>query len=128
MIPRVAGITHTGGYYTLATYALTWDAANQLTREVSNDGTANYTYDNEGNMLTKTEIATGKYREYTWDYRNRLTNVKVRDSGGPVIRETNHTYDAFDKRIDLSFDSDGAGPRRGVLTELPRRTRLQKGQ
>ena len=92
----------------MATYSLTWDAANQLTQEVSNDGTAisptigrpvdrryrlaerdvysydatgnrtmtgystgtgnrlasdgtfNYTYDDEGNLATKTEIATSK--------------------------------------------------------------------
>jgi len=74
------------------------------------DGTFNYTYDNEGNMLTKTEIATGKVTDYTWDHRNRLTNVKVKGSGGSVIQESNYTYDAFDKRIGVSVDPDGDGP------------------
>ncbi|MGQ9574249.1 MAG: hypothetical protein ACUVUC_02940 [Thermoguttaceae bacterium] len=33
------------------------------------DGTFHYQYDNEGNMLAKTEIATGTRTEYTWAYR-----------------------------------------------------------
>ena len=162
---RVTGITHTADYgaSTLADYAFTWDAAGQLTQEVSNDGTLdfsydvtgqltgvtgwrtedytfdplgnrtmsgyqtgtgnrllsdgtfNYTYDNEGNMLTKTEIATGKVTEYTWDRRNRLTNVTIKDSGGSVIQQSDYTYDAFDKRIGVSEDPDGDGPE--VATE-----------
>ncbi len=136
---RVTGITHTG-YGTLASYAFTWDNANQLTQEVSNDGTANfsydlrrqltvvtgwrtenytfdalgnrtmsgyqtgtgnrllsdglfnYTYDNEGNMLTKAEIATGNVTEYAWDYRNRLTSVTLKNSGGTVLKQSQYTY------------------------------------
>ena len=41
------------------------------------DGTFNYACDGEGNMLSETEIATGKVRVYTWDWRNRLTRVVV---------------------------------------------------
>jgi RHS repeat-associated protein len=73
------------------------------------DGAFDYTYDNEGNMLTKTEIATGKVTEYTWDYRNRLTSVKTKDSQGAVIRQTEYVYDPLDKRIAVSDDPDGDG-------------------
>jgi RHS repeat-associated protein len=154
---RLTGLTHTAGYTTLASYTLTWDNANQLSQEISNDGTVNYgydaagqltsasgwrtesytydgvgnrtmsgyqtgtgnrllsdgsfnyTYDNEGNLLTKTEIATGKVTEYTWDYRNRLTNVKQKDSGGTVIQEQIYRYDPLDRRIGVGSDLDGAG-------------------
>ena len=74
------------------------------------DGSFNYTYDNEGNLLVKTEIATGQVTEYTWDYRNRLTRVVVRDAQQNILREANYTYDPFDKRIGVSEDLDGAGP------------------
>lgn len=49
------------------------------------DGTHNYTYDDEGNTLTKVRISDGERTEYTWDYRNRLTQVVVKDSGGSVL-------------------------------------------
>jgi len=61
-------------------------------------------------MLTKTELATGEVTEYTWDHRNRLIRVTVKDSAGAVIRESNYTYDAFDKRIRVSVVRDGDGP------------------
>jgi len=159
---RITGMTHTANYNTLASYGLTWDAGSQLTQEVSNDGTVNYsydstgqltgatgwrsesysydatgnrtmtgystgtgnrllsdgnfnyTYDDEGNMLTKTEIATGKVTEYTWDYRNRLTAVTVKNSGGTVIQQTDYTYDPFDKR--RGGTDEGRVTRRGDLT------------
>jgi hypothetical protein len=41
---RITGITHSYNGNTLASYALTWNAGNQLTREVSGDGTADFTY------------------------------------------------------------------------------------
>ncbi|MGQ9576339.1 MAG: hypothetical protein ACUVUC_13575 [Thermoguttaceae bacterium] len=34
-----------------ASYSLTWDNANQLTREVSNDGTVNFSYDAIGQLI-----------------------------------------------------------------------------
>jgi len=34
----------------------------------------------------------------------------MKDSGGAVIRESNYTYDPFDKRIGVSVDPDGEGP------------------
>jgi RHS repeat-associated protein len=60
--------------------------------------------------MTKTEIATGKKWEYTWDYRNRLTNVKEKNASGQILKESNFTYDPFDKLIIRSVDPDGPGP------------------
>jgi RHS repeat-associated protein len=62
--------------------------------QLLSDGTYNYTYDDEGNLKTRTEIATGQVREFTWDYRNRL--VGVVDNG---VTTATYTYDAFNQRI-----------------------------
>ncbi|MEW4566205.1 RHS repeat-associated core domain-containing protein [Bremerella sp. JC770] len=84
---------------------------NQLT----SDGTYNYTYDDEGNRLTKTNISTGDYVEYTWDYRNRLTEILAKTSGGTVTHEVDYIYDIFNRRIVKTIDDDGAGS--GTATE-----------
>lgn len=65
---------------------------------MSSDGTYNYTYDAEGNLKTRTKIATGKVREFTWDYRNRLTGVTDK-TGGTVTQQVSYTYDALNQRI-----------------------------
>jgi YD repeat-containing protein len=44
------------------------------------DGTHNFTYDNEGNRISRTQISNGYFTQYVWDYRNRLTQVVERSS------------------------------------------------
>ncbi|WP_239465908.1 choice-of-anchor C family protein [Gemmata sp. SH-PL17] len=63
------------------------------------DGTFNYSYDFEGNLVRKTEITTGAFTEYTYDYRNRLVGVTERDTVGSITTEVHYTYDALDRRI-----------------------------
>jgi RHS repeat-associated protein len=63
------------------------------------DGTYNYTWDNEGNLLTKTRISDGQKWEYTWDYRNRLTKVVVKNSQGAILSQQDSTFDVFNRRI-----------------------------
>jgi RHS repeat-associated protein len=63
------------------------------------DGTYNYTYDNEGNVLTRTRIADGQQTTYTWDYRNRLTEAVTRTSGGTVVDDEKFTYDVENRLI-----------------------------
>src|SRR5579885_378418 len=63
------------------------------------DGTYNYTYDNEGNTLTKTRISDGQVTTFSWDHRNRLTEAVVRDAQGNVLDDEKFTYDANDHRI-----------------------------
>jgi RHS repeat-associated protein len=63
---------------------------NQMTA----DGTYTYSYDNEGNMLTKS--GGGLLVTYTWDYRNRLINVQ---STGGTPQNVTFTYDMFGHRI-----------------------------
>ncbi len=66
--------------------------------ELTSDGTYTYTYDNEGNTLTKS--GDGQYWEYTYDYRNRLTEAKeLTGVGGSLVYDETYTYDVFDRRI-----------------------------
>ncbi len=63
------------------------------------DGTCTYTYDNEGNTLTKTRVSDGQVTTFSWDYRNRLTEAVVKTSGGVTVDDEKFTYDANDHRI-----------------------------
>jgi RHS repeat-associated protein len=58
------------------------------------DGKFNYEYDGEGNVISQTDILTGEIMQYTWDYRNRLTNVK---RNGVTVGD--YAYDVYDQRI-----------------------------
>ena len=60
---RTNSSLHGDGYVT--------DANNRLV----SDGVYNYSYDNQGNMIQKTNIATGESTSFEWDYLNRLVAV-----------------------------------------------------
>ena len=67
---RTSSHLHGTGYIT--------DTGNRLV----SDGTYDYEYDNEGNMIRRTVVnansdsgPVGSYREFTWDNRNRLVAV-----------------------------------------------------
>ncbi len=80
------------------------------------DGTFNYEYDNEGNTIRRTEIATGVVREYQWDFRNRLTFVTDKAADNTVLMTAGYTYDVVNRRIAKTVDADGAGPQSEMLT------------
>ncbi|PQO43512.1 RHS repeat-associated core domain-containing protein [Blastopirellula marina] len=77
--------------------------------QVLSDGTYNYTYDDEGNRLTKTNISTGDYEFYAWDYRNRLASVTAYDASSVKLWKVDYGYDAFDNLISREVDSNGNG-------------------
>jgi RHS repeat-associated protein len=68
------------------------------------DGTYSYTYDEEGNRTTRTNIVTGTVEAYTWDHRNRLVSVVTTDSQAVALQEVEFTYDAFDRRVEKRVD------------------------
>ena len=39
------------------------------------DGIYSYTYDAEGNRLSRTHLADGAVVQYSWDYRNRQVGI-----------------------------------------------------
>jgi RHS repeat-associated protein len=80
------------------------------TKQVLNDGTNTFLYDNEGNTTQKTVIATGRVTQYSWDHRNRLTQVQERVSAAGAVLETiQYSYDAFDRRTIKRLDNDVNG-------------------
>ena len=70
-----------------------YNASNELT----SNSNASYTYDNNGNTLSKTD--TGGTTNYTWDFENRLTQVVLPDQGGTVY----FNYDSTGRRIRKVF-------------------------
>ncbi len=68
-----------------------------------------YEYDAEGNLVRRTETATGNVAEYTWDYRNRLTRVTFKDASGAIASQSDYAYDVNNRRIAVSVDPDGSG-------------------
>jgi RHS repeat-associated protein len=72
-----------------------YNAANELTSKPG----VTYTYDNNGNTLTKVD-STGT-ASYAWDFENRLTSVTLPGSGGTVTFK----YDSFGRRIYKSSSS-----------------------
>lgn len=97
----------TNGSYTVGT-----------NNRMTSDGTYNYTYDDEGNRLTRTKISDSSLTEYTWDHRNRLTKVVERagGTGTAITKQTDYKYDVFDRRISKSYDADGAGGGSAVVS------------
>jgi RHS repeat-associated protein len=72
--------------------------------ELTSDGTYTYTYDNDGNLISKTQISTGNKTLYTYDYHNRLTEVDSVVAGVTMTLAT-FTYDALDRRIGMKEGS-----------------------
>ena len=91
---------------------------------LTSDGTYSYTYDDEGNMISRTEIAhTGNVRIFAYDYRNRLVEVKDytdyvdASDPGTLVMHAEYTYDVNNLRIAKSVD-DGVGDDAAVITRF----------
>jgi RHS repeat-associated protein len=80
----------------MAPYA--YNSSNELTSTAN----ATFTYDGNGNTLTK--IDSSGTTTYNWDFENRLTSVTLPGSGGTVT----YKYDPFAKRIQKSSSSGTA--------------------
>ena len=58
-----------------------------LDNQLLSDGTWNYTYDKEGNLAGKTNIATGETWTYGYDNLNEMTSAVHRDASGAPLLE-----------------------------------------
>jgi RHS repeat-associated protein len=88
----------TGGSYT-----------NTTNNRTTADGTYTYDYDDEGNRSKRTKVSDGSYQEYAWDHRNRLTTVTFKNSSHTVLQTVDYAYDAFNRMVRRTHDSDGPG-------------------
>src|SRR5579872_6258835 len=106
--------THSGGDNETYSYDSNGNRTNTgystgTNNQLSSDGTYNYTYDANGKMTKKTTISSGAYVTYTWDYRNRLTDVKFYTSASVLTEHINYVYDVFDRLIEKQLDPTGGG-------------------
>ncbi len=74
----------------LGVSSYTTNASNEMTA----NSNASYTYDSNGNTLTK--VVSSNTTTYAWDYENRLTSVTLPGSGGTVTFK----YDPMGRRIE----------------------------
>jgi RHS repeat-associated protein len=70
-----------------------YNSSNELTSTPS----ASYTYDNNGNTLTK--VTSAGTTTYAWDYENRLTGITLPGSGGTLAFK----YDGLGHRVQKVF-------------------------
>ncbi|RKZ43487.1 MAG: hypothetical protein DRQ58_12525, partial [Gammaproteobacteria bacterium] len=71
---------------------------------IISDSSHDYGYDAEGNIISKTETATGMVTTFSYDHRNRLTLVEKRNAGDLLLSKITYTYDGRDRRIKTSVD------------------------
>ncbi|OYV88257.1 MAG: hypothetical protein B7Z73_08875, partial [Planctomycetia bacterium 21-64-5] len=80
---------------------------------MTSDGTFTYQHDADGNTTVRTRIPTNyasDYRTtYTWDYRNRLTDVDFYDNNGVLTKHVHYVFDVFDNLIGEQDDDTGSG-------------------
>jgi YD repeat-containing protein len=82
--------------------------------EILDDGVYTYTYDQEGNRLTKfrkTPTSTyDDYTFYTYDHRNRLVDVSFYDGDDPesdtLLVQRVYRYDYLDRRVSVTDPND----------------------
>jgi len=107
---RTESYLHSTGYRT--------GPANQLLT----DGTYDFQYDAEGNMVKKTEIATGQVTTFEYDHRNLMVQATIWSSdpsnGGIILHEEQYRYDAHNRRTSIIIDADGAGPEPAEVTNI----------
>jgi RHS repeat-associated protein len=89
---RVESHLHNDGYVT--------GPANRLL----SDGSFDYEYDGEGNRIRQTNIASGNYREFEYDHRNRLLAVVDFSSDDAEQQRVEFVYDAVNRRIATTTD------------------------
>ena len=84
-----------------------------LNNLMTSDGTFNYQHDADGNQTVRTRIsnsyATDYKTTYSWDYRNRLTDVEYYDNNGLLTKHVHYIFDVFDHLLATETDTTGGG-------------------
>jgi RHS repeat-associated protein len=79
-----------------------YDAMDRITSVTVTGGpNYTYTYDANGNRTQATTSTLGA-TDIAFDRRNRITEVKIRNSGGTVLSEMDYTYDSVGNLLTLA--------------------------
>jgi RHS repeat-associated protein len=78
----------------------TTTTGNEMTADAAGRSMA---YDHSGNLTSMTDAAGHKWT-YTWDFRNRMTQVVEKDSSGTTLLNEQFTYDVFNNLIGVSVN------------------------
>lgn len=68
------------------------------------DSQFNYAYDDEGNLVRKTERSSGSYTDFEYNFRNRLTVAVQRTALGLDLSRSSYVFDSLDRRIRVTAD------------------------
>jgi len=68
------------------------------------DADFTYTYDANGNTLSKTDKVSGEVTAYIYDSRNRLIEFTLTDAAGVALKTATYSYDVADRRIGKTID------------------------
>ncbi|MEX2170785.1 MAG: RHS repeat-associated core domain-containing protein [Pirellulales bacterium] len=75
---------------------------------IASDGTYDYVYDDEENIVLRTKISDGSYTVYTWDHRNRLVTVTNKTAAQAETSRVEYRYDADDNLIGRRLFMNGS--------------------
>ena len=67
-----------------------------------------FEYDDEGNLVKRTEKSSGDCRILEYDHRNRLQSVREFGADGTLASSTAFKYDVFNRRILKTHAAEGA--------------------
>jgi RHS repeat-associated protein len=73
------------------------------------DNKFRYEYDLVGNRTKRTDKLTAEVTNYSWDVRDRMTGISVKNALGEEVRSAGYKYDVYNQRIAKTVDMDGAG-------------------
>jgi YD repeat-containing protein len=81
--------------------------------EMTTDGTYSYTYDQEGNLITKTNISTLERWTFGYDNLNHMISAVDKNSSRTTLTLATYLYDVFDNRIEKDVWTSGSGTTTG---------------
>lgn len=78
--------------------------------QLLSDQMFDYSYDNEGNLVERTDRRNGHVRTYLYDHRNRMVSAYELDETGILLFAEQYQYDGLGRRVRVTTDPDGDGP------------------
>jgi RHS repeat-associated protein len=124
---RLTSLTHAQGTTTLAAYMRQYDLANDLTQEVSVDGTASYSYDPAGQLTGATYTGGQAAETYSYDPNGNRTNTGYATGTDNELLSDGtftYTYDAEGNRASRTRISSAQADDYAALYTWDHRNRL----